>query len=96
MTILVTWQLASPEWKIQEREKARRKPAVFSVLILDITHNDFGHFLFKRSKSLSTACTYEDFTFNERRSVKEFVNPYKTSTGPTWEVVHIPLLLTPH
>lgn len=34
------------------------------------------------------------FTFN-KRSVKEFVDLYKTTPGYTQEVVHIPLLLTP-
>lgn len=55
LIVLLTWQLASPEWLLQDT--ARRKPTASSVLILQVTHNDFCHMLLDRIQSQSTTYT---------------------------------------
>lgn len=96
LIILLTWELASPEWLLQDR--ARRKPTASSVLILQVTHNDCCHMLFIEASHQVQHTLGEElgFTFNGRRSIKEYVDICKTTTGHIREVVCILLLLGPH
>ena len=75
--VLTTWELAPPEWVIQEIDQGE-SPRALCSLVSEGTHL---HILFIRSKSLSTQGAGSwDLPMEGRGHFKEFVDIFETTT----------------